>query len=384
VEARAKYVQFSKNLAKIGDNQISEHQKRYTNNSYPTVSVIIATYKRGHLLKHVLDALTNQTREDFEVLMIVKPSGDETEDVIEKYSEKLKMKVIIQSQGYIIDAYNLGLNSAKGEIIIFLDDDAVPFPNLIQSYIVSYTTPGVGGVAGDVIPVAFRENNFCQFEGNPSEVIPVNKNQSSETAFTRKLSSRPLKGLEGYLLYLSKAGFVSINYDVANQALSRPVNSLLAKGANMSVSSKACAGFKFPSSWVLGLTFEQYLGWYLWKKGYRVTFNPEIKAYHIHHGQSLSRHVKDSKKEAVLLTEDRLLFYRLYGSEPELSITYRLVLLLHETIIDIKSICLNKETFRIGRFKRKFYAELLGVRWLIYKKLRSNYSPLADLERLLH
>lgn len=58
----------------------------------PTVSVIIPTYKRGHLLKHVLEALTNQSCQDFEVLMIVKPSGDTTEEVIKEYREKLGNK----------------------------------------------------------------------------------------------------------------------------------------------------------------------------------------------------------------------------------------------------------------------------------------------------
>ena len=348
----------------------------------PTVSVIIPTYKRGHVLNHVLKALTNQTSKDFEVLMIVKPSGDGTEEVIKEYSQKLNSKVIIQSEGYVIDALNLGLKNADGEIIVFLDDDAIPFPNLIQAYITSYTTPEIGGVAGEVISVALRGDKVCQLEGNPSEIItPEIKNQSSNIAI--KLWSRPLKGLEDYLIYLSKAGFVSINSEAANRALSQIVNSLLGKGANMSISSKAAAGFKFPTSWILGLTFEQYLGWYLWKKGYRVIFNPEIKAYHIHHGQSLSRNIKEPKKEAVLYTEARILFYRLYGSEPELSVMHRLVLLFIETIVDIKSICLNKETFRIARSKNKFYAEVLGLRWLIYKKLRLDYSPLADLKKML-
>ncbi len=372
-------MQFSENLAKTGDDRIAEHQKRRN----PTVSVVIPTYKRGHLLKHVLEALTNQTSEDFEVLMIVKPSGDGTEEVIKEYSVKLKTRVIIQSQGYVVDALNLGLSNAEGEIIVFLDDDAMPFPNLIQSYIMSYTMPEIGGVAGDVIPAVLKENKLCQFEGDPSEIIPVNKNQSSGNVFLKKLWSRPLKGLEDYMIYLSKAGFVSVNCEVANRALSQPVNSLLGKGANMSISSKASAGFKFPTSWVLGLTFEQYLGWHLWKKGYRVIFNPEIKAYHIHHGQSLSRNVKEAKKEAVLYTEGRILFYRLYGNELELSLMHRLVFLLIETIIEIKSICMNRETFLLSRFKNKFYAEMLGLRWLIYKKIGSEYSPLADLKKML-
>ena len=349
----------------------------------PTVSVIIPTYKRGHLLKHVLEALTNQSCQDFEVLMIVKPSGDTTEEVIKEYREKLAIKVVKQNQGYVIDALNLGLNHTQGKIIVFLDDDAIPFPDLISEYIMAYKTTGVGGVAGDVVPVTIFGNKICQIEGTPSEILEVNKKLYSENAFIKKLCNRPLKGLEDYLLYLSKAGFVSLNFEAKNRALSQRVNSLLAKGANMSISSDAAKGFRFPDAWILGLTFEQYLGWYLWKKGYQVLFNPAIKAYHIHHGQSLSRNIRDAKKEAVLYTEDRLLFYRLYDSEPELSLIHRLVSLAIETTIDIKSICLNKDNTRINKLKSKFSAEMLGIKWLIHKKIGSKYTPRADLERIL-
>jgi glycosyltransferase involved in cell wall biosynthesis len=346
----------------------------------PKVSVIIATYKRGHLLNHVLDALTNQNNDDIEVLILVKPSSDETEQVVAKYSERLKIKVIIQKYGYVTDALNLGLKNAMGEIIVLLDDDAIPFPNLIQSYIFSYISPEVGGVAGDVIPVTLKENNIYLFEDTPSEIV---HSAVLENTFMRRLKNRPLKGLENYLLYISKAGVLYFNHKIADKASSQIVNSLLAKGANLSFSSKASSGFKFPSSCIIGLTFEQYLGWYLWKKGYNVIFNPEIKVYHIHHGQSLSRNIKDKKRATLFCIEERFLFYRLYGDESELSIMYRIVSLLMEAMIDIKNICLHKKISCIHMAKNKFFAEILGLRWLLCKKLGSNYTPLADLEKIL-
>jgi len=346
----------------------------------PTVSIIIPTYKRGHLLTYVLDALTSQTIGDFEVLIIVKPSGDATEQVITTFSERLNIKVITQNQGYVTDALNLGLKNAKGDILIFLDDDAIPFPNLIQSYILSYSTPDIGGVAGDVIPIVLKGNKICNFVDTHSEIIPVKKFKNN---LFRRLRSYPLKGLENYLLYLSKEGVVSLNYTVAAKASDQVVNSLLAMGANMSISSKASAGFQFPTSHVLGLTYEQYLGWYLWKKGYRVIFNSTIKVYHIHHGQSLSRNIKDVKRAAVHCAEGKLLFYRLYGDESELSMMHRVVLLLMETILDIKNICLHKDLSCIHMAKSKFFAELIGLRWLICKKFGLPYSPLADLEKML-
>lgn len=310
----------------------------------------------------------------------MKPSGDGTEQIIEEYRERLKIKVIIQNQGYFTGALNLGLKNAEGKIIVFLDDDAIPFPDLIQSYILSYSMPNVGSVAGDVVPVVLKENKICSFKDIPSEIIPA---KTSKSPSIRKLRTHSLKGLENYLLYISKSGFVSLNYEVADKARNQLVNSLSAKGANMSVLSKAVVDFYFPTSCILGLTNEQYLSWYLWRKGYRTIFSPSIKVYHIHHSQTLSRNIKGTKKAALSDTEGRLLFYRLCCSEPELSIMHRIVLLLMETIVDIKNICLHKDVFSIGMLKTRFFAELIGLRWLIYKKFGLTYSPLADLEKML-
>jgi glycosyltransferase involved in cell wall biosynthesis len=345
----------------------------------PTVSIIIPTYKRGRLLNYVLDALTTQTIKDFEVLIVVKPSEDGTEQVIEKYRETLEIKVIIQNQGYVTDALNLGLKNATGKIIIFLDDDAIPSPNFTQLHILSYSMPNISGVAGDVIPATLKENKICLFENNPSEIIPT-----SEPDFALKLISRPMKGLENYLVCISKCGIASLNYAVADKARVQPVVSLFAKGANMSFLPEAFPGFQFPSQWgVLGLGFEQYLGWCLWKKGCHVIFNPEIKVWHIHHGQSLSRNIIDAKKSSVLRTESRLLFYRLYDNESGLSIANKLLLLLIDILADIKSICIDRDISRITVLKNRFFGELIGLRLFFYKKLGLNYSPLVDLKKML-
>jgi len=366
----------SEKLSGLVDNLPLQSKK----NQKPNVSIIIATYKRGHLLNHVLDALTVQTITDFEVLIVVKPSKDETEQIITKYHKKLKIKVIIQKHGYVTDALNLGLKSAEGEIIVLLDDDAIPFPNFVQSHILAYSYPEVGGVAGDVVPVILKENKIYQFTDTPSEIV---RSTVLENTFVRRLRNRPLKGLENYFLYMSKAGILYFNHKITDKASNQIVNSLLAKGANLSFSLKASAGFQFPTSCIIGLTFEQYLGWYLWKKGYHVIFNPAIKVYHIHHGQSLSRNIKDAKRAALLCTEEKLLFYRLYGDEPELSLMYRLVWLLIDIMLDIKNICAHKKISCVHMAKNKFFAELIGLRWLICKKLGTNYSPLVDLEKMI-
>ena len=48
--------------------------------------MVISTYKRADLLPFVLLALKRQTYKDFDVVLVVKPSGDGTEEILKQES----------------------------------------------------------------------------------------------------------------------------------------------------------------------------------------------------------------------------------------------------------------------------------------------------------
>ncbi len=66
----------------------------------PSVSVLIPTYKRAQTLHYVLHGLENQTHKNFEIMLILKPSGDGTEELLKKYqnSGQLDIKLIFQKK----------------------------------------------------------------------------------------------------------------------------------------------------------------------------------------------------------------------------------------------------------------------------------------------
>jgi glycosyltransferase involved in cell wall biosynthesis len=348
----------------------------------PFVTILIPTYKRAHLLNYVLEGLIKQTYKNFEVLVVLKPSGDGTEEIVNKWSINLKIRLIEQKHGYVLDALNLGLKDALGQIILFLDDDVIPFPNLVQNHVQSYSLPNIGGVAGDVLKASLEDKEIWQFEKKPSDIVPSVNKAKLTVKIGMKVWNKPLKGLENYLFYISKAGVASINDKAANVSNRQITKSLLGRGANMSVLTAAIGEFRFPIAWILGFTFEQFLGWHLWKKGYTVVFNPKLQVYHFEHGQSLSRNPEERKREALLYTEQKLLFYRLYGVEANLSLMHRIVWLIVETTVNVKRICVNREIHRIARVKSTFYSETIGFKMILSKKLHLTYSPLADLKKL--
>ena len=354
--------------------------KSYLHKNY-AVTVVIPTYKRADLLSHVLSALEQQKYKNFNVLVVVKPSGDGTEDLVASFDASLNIKYVKQTSGYFVDALNLGIESATGEIVAFLDDDAIPCQDWLQNLVQTYNLPNVGGVAGEVIPAFLNEEKAIVFRENSSEVIPSTEPFLNKVA--RKLWSCPIDGLEDYLVYVSKAGMVNYSFQAADKAHHQITKSLLGMGANMSVLSKALKGFKFPNSWILGLSNEQFLAWHVWKKGYVVLFNPEAKVYHLAHGQTLTRQVVDGRRDVLRQVESMLLFNRLYGEEHGISTLHRLTWLLFETTSDLKKICVNKEVFRINSLKSKFYCAVIGAKWFLSKSVGGNYSPLLDLKKMV-
>ncbi|MBR4237557.1 glycosyltransferase family 2 protein [bacterium] len=101
------------------------------------VSVVIATYKREQSLANALESLTNQTYKDFEVV-IVDDNADvewnkKVEIIVNKFRTSLQINYIqnANNQGSA-KTRNIGINSAKGEYITFLDDDDLYLPSKIE------------------------------------------------------------------------------------------------------------------------------------------------------------------------------------------------------------------------------------------------------------
>jgi len=102
------------------------------------VSVIIPTYNRSLLICKTLDSLMGQDypKEDFEVIVVNNNSPDDTEDVLRAYINNHRGQVNLryakelrQGDGY---ARNSGAAIARGEYLLFCDDDSLFDANWIS------------------------------------------------------------------------------------------------------------------------------------------------------------------------------------------------------------------------------------------------------------
>jgi glycosyltransferase involved in cell wall biosynthesis len=97
--------------------------------SFPTFSVVIPTYDRATFVAKAIDSVLLQTFEDYEVIVIDDGSTDNTSQVLQRYSTRIR--VIRQPNSGVSAARNKGVKLAKGLWIAFLDSDDEWDPNYL-------------------------------------------------------------------------------------------------------------------------------------------------------------------------------------------------------------------------------------------------------------
>ncbi|WP_176057000.1 glycosyltransferase [Paraburkholderia sp. BCC1876] len=117
---------------------------------FKTVSVVVCTYNRRDYLERCLDYLRHQSCTDFEVIVVNGPSNDGTTELLARYADQIK--VAQNPERNLSKSRNLGIELAAGDIVAFIDDDAIPFDDWINNILVEYnsrplTTAGLGGPA---------------------------------------------------------------------------------------------------------------------------------------------------------------------------------------------------------------------------------------------
>lgn len=101
------------------------------------LSVIIPTYNRRDILFKCLGALMDQTcKEIYEVLVIDDGSTDRTKELVESIARNSPyiLRYFKQEHKGPAAARNVGIKNAQGEIILFIGDDIIATPTLLEEH----------------------------------------------------------------------------------------------------------------------------------------------------------------------------------------------------------------------------------------------------------
>ncbi len=110
-----------------------------------SVTVAIPCYNAANYLGDLLNSLFQQTRFPDEILVINDGSTDATKQIAQGYGVRL---IDHNSNLGLACARNTALWNARGEVIVYLDADALPLPKNLERILSEYSNPETIAVGG--------------------------------------------------------------------------------------------------------------------------------------------------------------------------------------------------------------------------------------------
>lgn len=223
-----------------------------------SVSVIVNTCDRGHLLNDALLGIRGLRHHPVEIVVVNGPSRDNTEAVLDGWSGLIKRRDCAERNLSV--SRNIGIAAASGDIFAFLDDDAVPHPDWLARILPHYRDPSVGAVGGFTV-----DNTGLRYQARKTICDRYGRAHHVSDFFDERPLNRP-----GSALYPSLLG--------TNSTFRR--EALLAVG-----------GFDHAFAYLLD---ETDVCLRLVDAGHRVAYEPTALVFH----QFAASHIRDTRRVA--------------------------------------------------------------------------------------
>jgi glycosyltransferase involved in cell wall biosynthesis/GT2 family glycosyltransferase len=183
----------------------------------PTISVVICafTFDRLEVMGESLDSLRAQTLAAHEIVLVIDHAPELLEEARRLWPD-VKIVANREKQG-LSGARNTGVAEASGEVVAFLDDDAIAAPDWLQHLADAYADPAVLGAGGTVRPrwVEGKPGWFpsefdwvvgCTHSGMPQQLSPVRNLVGANMSFRRA----PLVEVGGFSHDLGRVGTLPV------------------------------------------------------------------------------------------------------------------------------------------------------------------------------
>ena len=118
----------------------------------PFISVIIPTYGREETLRDTIANVIQQDYPNYEVLVVDQTVEHQpnTQQYLDRLANDGKIRLFQVNWASLPGARNFGVRRAKGDVVLFLDDDVQLPPGFLSAHARNYSNQQVGAVAGRV------------------------------------------------------------------------------------------------------------------------------------------------------------------------------------------------------------------------------------------
>lgn len=132
------------------------------------VSVVISTFNRAAYVEDAIRGVLQLNYGELELVVVNGPSTDNTAEILARWRDKIKVAECKKAN--LSMSRNEGIRVSSGDIVAFIDDDAVPHPewlNKIVPYYYDNSVSGVGGYTIDNTGIKYQvRKTLCDRFGN--------------------------------------------------------------------------------------------------------------------------------------------------------------------------------------------------------------------------
>lgn len=288
------------------------------------LSVIIPTYRRGQILLDSIEHLLGLTGLQPEIIVVdqTEEHPPQTRQGLEKHDQAGSIRWIHQTCPGITPSMNVGAKEARGNILLFLDDDIIPHEQLIAAHLKAHLANKGELVAGRVLQ-------------------PWHEDSNSAHPFTRTTGA-------------CSEEFMGGNFSIRRD--------LLFKLGGLDENFKGAA-----------YNYEREFADRLLDAGYRIWYEPEAQIRHLHHTSGGTRsggdHLTSWKPHHPVGA-----YYYLFVS-PRVRGRYRSV---------VKR--LSRSVMTRHHLRKPWYipvtltSEILGLSWALVLRLKGQKLPFRNME----
>lgn len=137
-----------------------------TTDRTPLVSVIVPAYNEGALIQQSIRSIFELDYPRLEIVVVDDGSEDDTcrrARTFEGDHGRVRVKVIRKANGGKASALNMGIASARGELVLCMDADSTLAPGSLRAAVSRFADPNLAAVAGNV-KVANRSNLLARLQ----------------------------------------------------------------------------------------------------------------------------------------------------------------------------------------------------------------------------
>lgn len=195
------------------------------------ISVIICCYsiERFVDILAAIDSIIDQTHPNREVVLVV----DRNNELYDKLSSALTnsmVHIVFSKNAGLSEARNAGIVSASGDVIAFLDDDAVADKEWLKNLVINYDDPNIIGVGGNIKPLWVDDPPVwlpkelywtigCIYKGHPEEKTEIRNTFGSNISFKREIFDR-IGGFNDKIGRIDEKSYTAEEMEFSSRALS--------------------------------------------------------------------------------------------------------------------------------------------------------------------